>query len=237
MSAPAFPPSGTSLERYAAVLSAVEINSSFHRPHQRKTYERWAASVPQDFKFAVKVPKLITHARRMIDIDQPLAQFLEQAGGLGAKLAVVLVQLPPTLAFDLQTVSQFFEKLRSELSSDTLMACEPRHASWSPNEVDRCLAELRVARVVADPIILPDAFEPGGWQGLHYRRWHGSPRVYYSAYGHDRLTSLATTIKQDQQAGIQSWGIFDNTAAGHAANDAIRLEIVLNSPSENLRPA
>ena len=61
-----FPPSGSHLERYGAVFNAVEINSSFYRPHRTATYERWAASVPEDFRFAVKVPKSATLATPQI---------------------------------------------------------------------------------------------------------------------------------------------------------------------------
>ena len=63
-----FPVAGSHLERYGAVLNAVEINSSFYRPHRTTTYERWAASVPEDFRFAVKVPKAITHEHRLKDV-------------------------------------------------------------------------------------------------------------------------------------------------------------------------
>ena len=77
----------------------MEINSSFYRPHRTATYERWAASVPEDFRFAVKVPKAITHERRLKDASDLLDRFLSEAGGLGPKLGPLLVQLPPSLSF------------------------------------------------------------------------------------------------------------------------------------------
>jgi len=67
---------GTHLERYARRLDAVEINSSFYRPHLPKTYQRWAETVPEDFRFAVKMPKEITHVRRLVAVEQPLTQFV-----------------------------------------------------------------------------------------------------------------------------------------------------------------
>src|SRR3954470_11987598 len=94
-----FPVAGSHLERYAAVLNAVEINSSFYRPHRTATYERWAASVPEDFHFAVKIPKAITHERRLADVDDLLDRFLSEVSGLGPKLGPLLVQLPPSLSF------------------------------------------------------------------------------------------------------------------------------------------
>ena len=96
----AFPEPGSHLVRYAQVFNCVEINSSFHRPHMRKTWERWAATTPADFRFAVKVPKTITHAAKLGNTGALLQTFLDQATGLGEKLGPLLIQLPPSLTFD-----------------------------------------------------------------------------------------------------------------------------------------
>ena len=72
----AFPARGSQLERYAGRFPAVEINSSFYRPHRPATYERWAASVPDEFRFAVKMPREITHKRRLADVAEPLDSLL-----------------------------------------------------------------------------------------------------------------------------------------------------------------
>src|SRR5919106_6889056 len=80
-----FPATGSHLERYASVFNAVEINSSFYRPHRPATYERWAASVPEGFRFAVKIPKAITHERRLNEAGDHLDRFLSEAQGLGSK--------------------------------------------------------------------------------------------------------------------------------------------------------
>src|SRR6476620_9198879 len=73
-----FPAGGSHLERYAGRFNAVEINSSFYRPHRPETYARWAASVPESFQFAVKIPKEMTHTRRLRDVADPLARFLSE---------------------------------------------------------------------------------------------------------------------------------------------------------------
>src|SRR4029078_10043559 len=75
-----FPTTGSHLERYGAIFNAVEINSSFYRPHRRATYERWAASVPAEFRLAVKVPKAVTHERRLEDAGDRLDHFLSEVG-------------------------------------------------------------------------------------------------------------------------------------------------------------
>src|ERR671910_1309915 len=123
-----FPATGSHLERYAKVLNAVEINSSFYRPHRTTTYERWAASVPESFRFAVKVPKAITHELRLKDADDLLDRFLSEVSGLGPKLGPLLVQLPPSLRFEDGVADIFLSELRSHVKGP--IVCEPRHASW-----------------------------------------------------------------------------------------------------------
>src|SRR5688500_14727284 len=126
---PNFPAEGTHLERYASRFTAVEINSSFYRPHRTKTYERWAASVPDGFRFSVKVPKAITHEARLRDVVAHLDSFLAEVGGLGEKLGCLLVQLPPSFVFGHDDVDTFFDTLRAR--TQVPVVCEPRHRSWS----------------------------------------------------------------------------------------------------------
>ncbi len=123
-----FPTSGSHLERYAARLDAVEINSSFYRSHRPATYQRWAATVPETFRFAVKVPRLITHERRLVNVEEPLDNFLQQMMLLGSRRGPLLVQLPPSLVFHPGQAAAFFSMLRTKLSGPVV--CEPRHASW-----------------------------------------------------------------------------------------------------------
>lgn len=147
--ADAFPTSGSHLERYAQRLDAVEINTAFYRPHRVGTYARWAASVPDRFRFAVKLPRTITHERRLTQAEGLLRQFLGEVAGLGPKLGPLLIQLPPSLRFDPHTSAGFLRAFRDIHAGS--IACEPRHASWFAQDVDRLLAELRIARVAADP--------------------------------------------------------------------------------------
>ncbi len=218
---------GSLLERYARQFSAVEINSSFYRPHRRSTYERWAAAVPAAFRFSAKLPKTITHARRLVEAEEPIAAFAQETGGLGDKLAVVLVQLPPSLAFDAGVADAFFATLGRHVPAG--VACEPRHASWFTDEVEACLVHHRVARVAADPVLAPGAERPGGWPGLRYHRLHGSPRTYYSAYDEPQLRALAGQLRRVGDTPADRWCIFDNTALGFATADALTLKAMLRS--------
>jgi uncharacterized protein YecE (DUF72 family) len=216
-----FPETGSLLERYASWFPAVEINSSFHRPHRPTTYARWSASVPADFRFSVKIPKTITHGLRLQGADILLDTFLAESAGLGDRLGCLLVQLPPSLSFEPAVATAFFTTLRSR--SSVPVACEPRHASWFTPEAGEILIELEVARVAADPARVPAAGEPGGWPDLVYFRLHGSPRVYYSAYDEEYLDALASRLEEHAAAGRQAWCIFDNTVLGAATRNALDL--------------
>lgn len=225
-----FPADGTALQRYAAVMPCLEVNSSFHRPHRRATWERWAASVPDGFSFAAKIPKEISHVRRLVDVTDALDRFVEEAGGLGSKLGVILLQLPPSFAFDAALISSFLDAASSR--TDARIVCEPRHLSWFTSDADALLASHEVARVAADPVKVPEAALPGGWRGLTYRRLHGSPVMYRSAYGEERLRSYASEIEADLAAGRQSWCMFDNTASSAALGDALTMvRLLASAPS------
>lgn len=220
--AQAFAAEGTALQRYASRFQAVEINSSFHRPHRPATWERWAASVPADFRFAVKVPKTITHERKLAECEGLLAAFCGEVSLLGPKLAVLLVQLPPKLAFEPGLSEAFFAILRS--LTPARVACEPRHASWFDAEADHLLKQAEIARVAADPAPVPEAAQPGGWRGLRYWRLHGSPRMYRSAYGSERLSEYASQVTGGLTGAADTWVMFDNTASSAATSDALLMQ-------------
>lgn len=217
----AFPTNGTHLERYACRLPAVEINSSFYRAHKPATYVRWAASVAPDFEFAVKVPKLITHGHGLANAEGPLERFLAEVEALGDHLGPLLVQLPPSLRYDAVLLDGFFPHLRARFQGDVV--CEPRHPSWFTDAVEASLADLRIARVAADPAVVPRAAAPGGWQGLTYRRLHGSPEMYRSGYPAGVLDTVALQMSDEARDGCRCWCIFDNTALGEATRNALDL--------------
>lgn len=215
-----FPAEGSHLQRYAAVFNAAEINSSFYRPHQPQIYERWAASVPDDFRFAVKAPKRMTHEQRLQDCGEAMQRFAAEAAGLGTKLGCVLVQLPPSLQFDPTVAAAFFALAREHF--DCMLACEARHPSWFGDAATALLSDAAVTRVIADP--------PAGQPGPHvattattYARLHGSPRVYFSSYGDEFLDQAAVSLAGRAGDGHDAWCIFDNTASGAATANAVAL--------------
>lgn len=221
------PGPGSHLQRYGRGLNAVEINSSFYRPHRNETYRRWAETVPQDFRFSVKLPKTITHECRLAGCSELLDEFFAQASGLGEKLGVILVQLPPSLRFEAQIAEAFLADLRTR--SDAAIALEPRHASWFEPQAEAILEQHHVARVAADPARFSGADEPAGWHGLAYFRLHGSPRIYYSDYAPESLRAVERQIAQAARSAKEVWCIFDNTAQGHALGNALDLAAAIST--------
>lgn len=217
------PGEGSHLERYARRFAVAEINSSFYRPHRPSTYRRWAASVPPHFRFSVKVPKSATHERKLVDCGDVLRAFADEIAALGEARGPALVQLPPSLAFDPKVAEAFFADAAEHLKGT--IVCEPRHSSWFEAPADHLLAELRVARVAADPAIRPEAAIPGGWRGLAYFRLHGTPAIYRSPYNEAALACQRDAIVQ--LGGIECWTIFDNTASGAALANALQLSEAL----------
>jgi len=218
--AAAFPEEGSHLERYAQVFPAVEINSSFYRPHKPETYARWAASVPDDFRFSVKLPRAITHEARLRDADELLDRFVLETGELHGKLGCVLVQLPPRGVFDFDVAVDFLARLRTRFGC--MLALEARHPTWFSDQASALLREHAVTRVIADP--------PAGQPGPHvattraaYIRLHGTPKVYYSSYPPEFLARVERRIEALRQDGGDVWCIFDNTAAFAAVPNALEV--------------
>jgi len=219
-SAPRFGESGTHLERYARSFRCTEINSSFYRPHGAATYAKWRDSTPPDFRFAVKMPRTITHELQLQDAREPLVAFLAQTDGLAQKRGPLLVQLPPSFSFDAAIVTSFLDLVRGKY--DGPVVCEPRHPTWFSPQVDSLLEGYRISRVAADPPPAPAAAVPAGWPRVAYFRLHGSPRKYWSRYDERYIANLADTVRSITRAE-EAWCVFDNTASGAAIENAWQL--------------
>ncbi len=214
----------SALQRYATRFPVVEINSSFYRNHKPETYARWAQSVPDGFRFSVKMPQAISHEYGLHGAAPLLDPFLGGVEQLGDRLGALLLQLPPQLAYDGRTASAFFRAVRRRTAVP--LAFEPRHPSWFTDTADAMLARHEVARVAADPALNPRAALPGGARHWSYWRWHGRPRTYYSSYEDRDLQDLAMQASQATALG-PAWIILDNTAHGHAVPNALGLQALL----------
>lgn len=233
-----FPEGETHLHRYGRVFRAVEINRTFRKTPRPSTFARWADRVPDGFRFSVKVPREVTHDRRLEEAGEPLSQLLDTASRLGDRLGPLLVQLPPSLAFDPGVAERFLATLRELREGPDVL--EARHDSWFVDAADALLARHRVARVAADPPRSEADGRPGGWEGLAYFRLHGRPRTYYSAYREDGdawrreggdddpgdgerpgLDDWLDRAKAADGEAEEVWVIFDNTARGEGTGDAL----------------
>jgi uncharacterized protein YecE (DUF72 family) len=217
---------GTHLQRYSRQLNCAEINSSFYRPHSGDTYAKWRDSTPPDFRFAVKIPRSISHELKLQDAREPFVAFLAQTGALADKRGPLLLQLPPSLSFDHALVPAFLAMVRAVY--DGPIVCEPRHASWFSSPVATLLEHYGVSRVAADPPPVPEASHPGGDRRLVYFRLHGSPRKYWSRYSTDVIGTLAGNLRAPSMAEAV-WYVFDNTASGAAVENALELQHEISS--------
>jgi uncharacterized protein YecE (DUF72 family) len=229
-----FPSTGRHLERYSQAFLCAEINSSFHRPHAAATYAKWRDSTPAGFRFAVKMPRLITHELKLQNGRQPLVDFLAQSGALEDKRGPILVQLPPKLSFDDGVVLPFFEMVRSVYEGP--MVCEPRHPTWFTPSVSVVFERYRIARVAADPPPTPAAATPAGWEGMAYFRLHGAPRKYWSRYDEGYIESLVASLRA-LRVPREIWCVFDNTASGAAIENAWDLQRRLSDSGQWSGPA
>ena len=208
------------------MLPCAEINSSFKRTHRREIYAKWAAQTPRTFRFAVKLPREITHQTRLRGARSSIADFLEQVGGLGRRLGPLLVQLPPSLHFEARIAGRFFALMRKQHGGG--IVCEPRHPSWFSAAAESLLVRHRIARVAADPAVMPEAALPAGHRAIAYFRLHGSPRMYWSRYD---AAQLDAWIGRMLQFKVQSevWCVFDNTAGNFALNNALAVSVGVNA--------
>ena len=210
-----FPAEGSSLARYAAILNGVEINSSFYKTHKLDTWRRWADSVPESFRFSVKLPKRISHELRLVEAEGVFDDFLIDVPLLGAKLGPLIVQLPPSLVFEPETTGAFLAHVRDAYKGRLVI--EPRHPSWVSVPASASLETHDVTRIFADPAPVPNDGRNAGFQ---YLRLHGTPKIYYSAYDRESLIQFAAKLRG---ADTDSWCIFDNTASGAALKNALEL--------------
>jgi uncharacterized protein YecE (DUF72 family) len=210
---------GSSLTRYATVFPGVEIKSTFYRRHQQSTFERWATSVPDNFKFSVKIPKEVTHDRAMVDIAEAFRRFLEDITPLGRKRGPLLCQLPPSLAFDEDVLAAAFKAIRAAHQGQIVI--EVRHKSWKSKEAAHLLKEFQIDPVLADPAVVWAA--SGFSKPPRYARLHGKPKIYYSSYTNEEILAFSKLL------GPDAWCVFDNTASGAAAENGLEMVKLLTS--------
>jgi uncharacterized protein YecE (DUF72 family) len=221
-------PGQSGLPRYAEYFNAVEVNSTFYRLPRAQTIERWREGTPAGFRFTVKVPRSITHEGRLSGVEPELGELCERVARFERKLGALLIQLPASFEFEARLVERFISQLAGSTAAPLVF--EPRHPSWFTDEATRLLVERDVARAAADPACCPAAAQPLPASRVVYFRWHGSPRMYFSAYLPERVAELGTSVLAARQSGGVRRDVYcflDNTALGAAAVNALSLKAEL----------
>ena len=215
-------------------FTGIEVNATFYRLQDRRTFARWREETPPAFRFAVKANRYLTHVKRLLDPVEPIQQERERAEGLGEKLAVVLWQLPGSLPKAMDRLECFARGLDDWPEARHVV--EFRHPSWFVPEV---AASLRAHRLA---VCWSDAADWPLWEAittdLVYVRLHGHARTCVSSYDAAALDAWAGRIHGwlDEQWQVHVY--FDNSANGAAPQDALRLlERIRISPATGQRQA
>ena len=203
---------------YARSYNAVEVNATFYRPFPTSVLTHWYDMTPPEFRFVLKGPKVITHEKLLIDVDQELQQFVRSAVGLQEKLAVMLWQFPVSAHAD-----QLFEALKQFLAllpTEIKQVFEFRHVSWFTEALYDLLNQFRAGLVINDLPHLPSREIITG--RTMYVRFHGPDKLYNSLYNDEQLRTWADRIcPQIVQNDVYLF--FNNTFAGQALKNAISL--------------
>ncbi len=241
-------PQRRELEYAASRLTTVEVNGSFYSLQRPDSYRRWRSQVPDDFLFAVKGGRYITHLKRLRDVETPLANFFASGVlALGPTMGPILWQLPERLSFDRSVLEDFLgllprttveaarlaarhdDKLpqdraltQAEGARPVRHALEFRHPSFADDAAYDVLREHEVAVVVAESAgRWPRVFEVTS--GLVYVRLHGDEELYTSGYSSRALDEWADRCRTWAADGRDVVVYFDNDARGFAPHDAVAL--------------
>jgi uncharacterized protein YecE (DUF72 family) len=200
---------------YAARFLTLEINSAFYRLPERCTFAGWREQTPPGFRAAVKMSRYLTHIRRLRDPAEPVARFLDRAGGLGDRLGPVLLQLPPNLPADPGALAATL----ACFPAGERVAVEPRHASWWTDAVRRTLAAYGAALCWADRRGRPVT---PLWRtaDFGYLRLHEGAARPWPRYGTAALRSWLRRVAGAFGDGATVYAYFNNDQEGAAPVDA-----------------
>ena len=210
---------------YASRFDTVEINNSFYRLPERSTFAAWRTRAPQEFEFAVKASRFLTHMKKLKDPEEPVHRLFSRMRGLGDRLGPVLYQLPPGWKVNVERFTQFLDVLPQEARH----VVEFRDPSWYDPAIYRLLEERGIALCLHDMPGSAPARERVG--PFVYVRFHGATSKYGGGYSEDSLRGWAEWLNARRDAGCDVYAYFNNDAGGHAPRDATTLRRVLEERS------
>lgn len=217
------------LGHYARQFNAVEVNATFYRLQRPETLEQWRDQTPDEFRFAIKGNRYLTHNKKLRDPRDPVELERDNARPLASRLSVVLWQLPGNLEKNHERLQRFCEALRQW--DQVRHAIEFRHASWFDEETVRCLAAHGIANCQSDAADWPLWNAVTG--DLVYIRLHGHTRTYASRYSTASLQQWATAVSRWRREGRSVHVYFDNTGEGAAPKDAMKLRSLIEEDSDS----
>jgi uncharacterized protein YecE (DUF72 family) len=205
-------------EYYSRHFQAVEVNATFYRPFSPEVYQKWNAISPGGFRFFLKVPKIISHQKLLINTTSDIQEFCASTSGLGEKLSGYLLLVSPQMPYDLQVLTTALEAF----DDPSRVAVEFRHPQWDNSTVQNILKEHHTALVSVDS---PQAHLADGLTGsFAYLRLHGHQEWYASSYTSAELKKVGALAHRLLDQGAQSVYIFfNNDLGGHAPRNAAEL--------------
>lgn len=224
------------LTEYARRFDTVEIDSTFYGMPRPSHVQAWAEHSPPDFVFTAKLPRSITHDRRLVDCSDELGQFLAVIGRLGPKLGPLLIQLPPDFRSDERPA---LERCLDLLPKDYRFAVELRHRSWHDDETLDLLSAHGVAWTITDLPYLPPLVATTA--RFSYLRWHGERRQLarfdaVQIHRSERDDAWAATLRSLAERVDQVYGYFNNYWAGHAPASVRAMQQRLGLPAREPPP-
>ena len=207
------------LQFCAERFTGIEVNGTFYRLQEKSTYKKWREQTPEEFPFAIKGHRYVTHNKKLLNAEESVIRCREAASPLGKRLAAVVWQLPAFLKKDANRLEKFLRTLHHWKS--TRHAIEFRHRSWFDDEIAECLQHHAVA------VCMSDAPDWPMWEevttDLVYIRLHGHTRKYASSYSKPSLTKWAARIRRWLGENRSVHVYFDNDAEGAAPKNALTL--------------
>jgi uncharacterized protein YecE (DUF72 family) len=212
------------LEFYTERFPSVELNASFYRLPQEKTFSNWGRKVPDDFRFAVKASRFVTHIKRLKDCREPVETFSDRARAMGEHLGPILYQMPPNFHRNERNEAALSDFL-STLPRDLRHVFEFRHDSWFNSEV---FALLRLHNVGFCAFHMVDWETPmEATTDFAYMRFHGSGALYGGCYDETELRNWAGDLRALPDDVQDIYVYFNNDAHGFAVQNARELARLL----------
>lgn len=206
---------------YATKFPVVEINTTFYRTPYASMVKGWAKKTPDDFQFVVKMTRHLSHRANPQEGEKVFGRWLENISLLGEKLALILVQLPPSRSFDLR----FLQKLLQLLPSTHAYVIEFRHPSWERPETDDLLREKGICHCTISHPRYPLKWKPTA--SFHYIRFHGARKLYAYDYSEEELKKIAHEMLSLSDQVKEVYAFFNNDIEAHAPFNALQLVEIL----------